>query len=70
MPATLEVNIQLTLDQLVRAINQLDNDELENLLVLLDQDLVQTLIERREQAQSELKAGTLLTAEEIFEGLD
>ena len=70
MPATLEVNVQLTLDQLVRAINQLDNDELENLLILLDQDLVQMLIERREQTQSELKAGTLLTAEEIFQGLD
>lgn len=70
MPATLEVNVELTLEQLVRAINQLDDDELENLLILLDRDLVQELTERREQARTELETGTLLTAEDIFEGLD
>lgn len=36
MPATLEMDIQLTPEQLVMAIGQLDEEELENLLILLD----------------------------------
>jgi hypothetical protein len=70
MPATVEINVQLTLEQLVTAIDQLDEEELENLLILLDQDLVLELTQRREQVKTELEAGTLLTIEEAFEGLD
>jgi hypothetical protein len=70
MPATLEMDIQLTPEQLVMAIDQLDEEELENLLILLDRDLVQELTQRREQAKLDLEAGTLLTMEDAFEGLN
>jgi hypothetical protein len=70
MPATLEMDIQLTPEQLVMAIDQLDEEELENLLILLDRDLVQELTQRREQAKLDLEAGTLLTIEDAFGGLN
>ncbi|GAB4458418.1 MAG: hypothetical protein Fur0044_51540 [Anaerolineae bacterium] len=70
MPATLEMDIQLTPEQLAMAIDQLDEEELENLLIFLDRDLVQELTQRREQAKLDLEAGTLLTIEDVFGSLN
>lgn len=66
MPATIE----LTFDQLVSAIEQLNRAELETLAILFEPGLAQELQARREQAEQEAAAGQLLSVEELFVDLD
>jgi len=60
------ISVELTFDQLAKAIEKLTPGELETLAILLDPELKQELLERRELAQKEMAEGELLTVEELF----
>ncbi|MGQ9628436.1 MAG: hypothetical protein ACUVV0_16220 [Anaerolineae bacterium] len=60
------LTLEAALEQLARAIEQLAPDELETLSILIDPELKQELLRRREQARREMAEGKLLSVEEAF----
>jgi hypothetical protein len=66
----MSATIELTFDQLVSAIKQLNPAELETLAILFEPGLAQELRSRWKQAEQEASAGQLLSVEELFAGLD
>jgi hypothetical protein len=60
------ITVELTVEQLAKAIKGLTPGELETLAILLDSKLRQELLRRRELARKELAEGKLLTVEELF----
>lgn len=61
------ISVELTFDQLAKAIEKLSSGELETLAILLDPELKRELLERRELARKEMAEGKLLILEELFE---
>ena len=56
--------------EIYRGIKELSAGELETLTLLLDSELTQELLVRREESKAALKANKLLKPEELFANLD
>jgi SOS-response transcriptional repressor LexA len=63
----MSVTVELTIDQLARAIASLNPSDAETLIETLEQ---QNLLARWEQVKREVAAGDLVTEEELFADLE
>ncbi len=61
------VSKHLTPLELIRAIEQLSDDEKETLAILADEKLSRELLKRRKEALGAMKNGELLSEDELFE---
>ena len=62
--------VELTLDQLAAALQQLTPGEADNLILMLDPKLKRKLKDRWELARREYAQGQTVSPEEIFKALD
>jgi hypothetical protein len=62
--------VELTLDQLAAALEQLTPGEAENLIFMLDPKLKRKLKDRWELARREYAEGKTVSPEEVFKDLD
>jgi len=62
--------VELTLDQLAAALQQLTPGEADNLILMLDPKLKRKLKDRWELARREYAQGKTVSPEEVFKDLD
>ncbi|MEE8329196.1 MAG: hypothetical protein V3R54_04620 [Thermodesulfovibrionia bacterium] len=57
----------LTPLELIRAIDELTDEEKENLALLADEKIAEEILKRRKDVLKEMKNGTLINEEDLFE---
>ncbi len=57
----------LTPLELIRAIDELTDEEKENLALLADEKIAEEILKRRKDVLKEMKNGTLINEENLFE---
>lgn len=57
----------LTPLELIRAIDELTDEEKENLALLADEKIAEEVLKRRKDVLKEMKNGTLINEEDLFE---